>query len=171
LVSTGLLIIRVVVGLTMAAHGSQKLFGWFEGPKLSGFAGMLEQLNVKPGRIWAIVSALAEGVGGVLVAVGLLTPIAALIVAANMVVVIITVHLAKGFWNKDGGYEWPLAILATMVGVSLIGPGTFSLDRLFRISLPEPGTWIVVAIVALLGALTPVVLPKVQGRTAQSDQA
>jgi putative oxidoreductase len=164
------LIVRLVVGLTVAAHGSQKLFGWFQGAGISGFAKALERLGLRPAWAWAWVSALAEGVRGILVAVGLLTPIVALIVAANMLVAIITAHVAKGFWNKDGGYEFPLVLMAGAVAVSLTGAGNISLDRVFHVALPEPVTWIVVAIVVLIGALTPaLVLPRIQARTAQAE--
>src|ERR1700716_3597826 len=108
----GLLFLRAVVGLTVAAHGAQKLFGWFGGPGIAGFSGMLSQLGIRPERPWAVVAGLAEFAGGLLVAAGLLTPVAALVVSGSTLVAILTVHAGKGFWNHSGGIEFPLTILA-----------------------------------------------------------
>ena len=153
MVTAGLLVLRLVLGLTLAAHGAQKLFGWFEGPGLAGFAAHLEQLGVRPGRTWALVSAAVEVGGGVLVAVGLLTPVAALFLAGNLLVAILTTHQTRGFWNRNGGYEFPLALLGGLVALSLVGPGPASLDRAIRLSLPEPATWLAIVIVVLLGVI------------------
>ena len=153
MLGVGLLILRVVVGLTLAAHGAQKLFGWFGGPGLKGFAGMLEQLNLRPALAWAVVAGLAEFLGGLALALGLLTPLAAYAIAGSMLVAIFTVHLARGFWNHQGGLEFPLTILASVVAVALAGPGAYSLDRGLGIALPEPLTLIVGAVVLVAGVL------------------
>ena len=153
MLTAGLLILRLVLGLTMAAHGAQKVLGWFDGPGLAGFATHLERLGVRPGRTWAIVSGAVELGGGLLVAVGLLTPVAALFLAGNLLVAILAAHLARGFWNRDGGYEFPLALLGGLVALSLVGPGAASLDAVIRLSLPEPATWLAVVIVVLLGVV------------------
>ena len=147
----GLLFLRVVVGLTVAAHGAQKLFGRFGGPGVKGFSGMLAQLGIRPERPWAVMAGLAEFAGGLLVAVGLLTPVAALAVCGSMLVAMLTVHAGKGFWNQKGGIEFPLTILAAMVSLSLTGPGVYSLDRMLSIGLPEPATWLVASLLVLLG--------------------
>ena len=147
----GLLLLRVVVGLTVAAHGAQKLFGWFGGPGIAGFGGWLSQLGIKPERPWAVMAGLAEFGGGLLVALGLLTPIGALAVCGSMLVAIFTIHAGKGFWNQNGGVEFPLTILGTMVALSLTGPGVYSFDRLLSITLPEPATWLVATLLVLLG--------------------
>src|SRR3981081_2913220 len=102
MVGFGLLIIRLVVGLTVAAHGAQKLFGWFGGPGIAGFSSMLSQLGIRPERPWGVVGGVGEFAGGLLVAPGLLTPVAALAVAGSMLVAILTVHAGKGFWNHRG---------------------------------------------------------------------
>jgi putative oxidoreductase len=164
--TVGLLVLRLVLGLTMAAHGAQKLFGWFDGPGLAGFAATLDRLGVRPGRTWAIVSAAVELGGGLLVAVGLLTPIAALFLAGNLLVAILTTHLARGFWNRDGGYEFPLALMGGLVALSLAGAGAASLDSAIRLSLPEPGTWLGIVIVVLLGVLA----AAASGRVQPADQ-
>jgi putative oxidoreductase len=167
LVPAGLLILRLVLGLTVAAHGAQKLFGWFDGPGLKGFAGTLDELGVRPGRIWAVVSAAVEFGGGLLVALGLLTPVAALFIVGDLLIAILTIHLTRGFWNHDGGYEFPLALIGGLVALSLVGPGSFSLDRLIRLNLPEPQTWLAIVIVVLLG----VVAAAASGRLQTADQS
>src|SRR3979411_2933576 len=138
MVEFGLLIIRLVVGLTVAAHGAQKLFGWFGGPGIAGLSSMLSQLGIRPERPWAVIAGLAEFVGGLLVAFGLMTPLAALAVSGRMLVATLTVHAGKGFWNMNGGIEFPLIILAAMVAIALTGPGVLSLDHLLSVRLLGP---------------------------------
>src|SRR5580765_1870434 len=94
----GLLILRVVVGLTLAAHGSQKLFGWFGGYGLAGTGSFLEQLGFRPGRVQAFLAGAAEAGGGLLLAAGLFTPLAAAAIVAVMFVAIVSVHWPKGFF-------------------------------------------------------------------------
>src|SRR3954470_10601956 len=108
--AVGLLILRLAVGLIMAAHGSQKLFGWFGGGALRGTGAMMEKLGMRPGRLFAIAAGLGELGGGVLLALGLVTPLAAAAIVAVMVVAIGTVHVAKGFWAHQGGLEYNLVI-------------------------------------------------------------
>lgn len=162
MVTAGLLVLRLVLGLTMAAHGAQKLFGWSGAPGLGGFAAVLERIGIRPGRTWALVSALVEFGGGLLVAAGLVTPIVALVVAGNLLVAILTVHVSKGFWNQAGGFEYPLALLAGMVAISLVGPGPASLDALLGLALVEPWTWVATAAVVLLGAAATGALPRLR---------
>ena len=151
MLSIGLLIVRVVIGLTVAAHGAQKLFGWFGGPGIGGFGGWLASMGVKPARPWAIVAALAEFAGGLAVAFGLLYPVAALAVCGSMLTAILLVHAGKGFFATNGGYEFPLVILSAMLGTSFVGAGGISLDRVFGLALPEPATWLVAALLVLVG--------------------
>jgi putative oxidoreductase len=148
----GLLVLRVTLGLVMAGHGAQKLFGWWGGPGLSGFSGWLDSLGMRPARPWAVLAALVEFAGGLAVAVGVVTPIAALVLAGDLLVAILLAHLPNGFWNVAGGYEFPLVLVATFVAISLIGPGIYSVDNVIGITLPEPLTWLIVAIVAAVGA-------------------
>jgi putative oxidoreductase len=148
----GLLILRLAVGLTVAAHGAQKLFGWWEGPRISGFSGGLQRMGLQPARPFAVLAALAEFVGGLLIALGFLYPIGPLVVIGNLIVAIALVHWAKGFFNQKGGYEFPLVLIGAALALSITGPGAYSLDALLRLHLPEPVTWIVFAILALLGA-------------------
>src|SRR5438132_566388 len=102
----------------MAAHGAQKLFGWFGGGGLSGTAGFFGKLGFRPPLAMAIVAAVSEFGGGLLFAVGFLTPLAALLLTSVMVVAIATVHWPKGFFVGSGGYEFNLLILTVAVAVA-----------------------------------------------------
>lgn len=161
----GLFILRAVIGVTVSAHGAQKLFGWFDGPGLQGFSGMLGSMKVRPAKLWALVAAGGEFVGGILLALGLLNPIAGFMVAGSMLVAILLVHRANGFWNSNRGIEFPLAILAAAVALTLTGFGPFSADAALQLSLPEPGTWIVFALLTLASVmLVVVVMPRLPER-------
>src|SRR5438132_1502899 len=100
----GLLIVRLVIGLTLAAHGSQKLLGWFGGGGIAGTAPFLEQLGFRPGRLHAAFAGVAETAGGLLLAAGLFTPLAAAAVIGVMVVAVGSVHWGKGFFLSTGGF-------------------------------------------------------------------
>ena len=106
----GILLLRSVVGLTMAAHGAQKLFGWFGGPGLDKVALGFEQLGFVPGRRHARLAGLAEVGGGLLLALGLLTPVAGALILALMLVAALSVHLKGGFFLTSGGYEYNLVL-------------------------------------------------------------
>ena len=154
MVSIGLLLLRVVVGLMLAAHGAQKLFGWFEGPRIEGFAGMLEKMGVRPSRPHALMTGLAEFLGGLAVAAGFLTPIGNFAAIGVMLVAMWMVHRRNGFFNSKGGVEFPLLIAGSMLALAFTGPGTWSLDHLFGIRLPEPATWMVMVILVVLGIVS-----------------
>src|SRR6202162_4976313 len=137
-VSLGLLILRLVVGLTLAAHGSQKLFGWWGGSGMSGWIQIVTKLRIRPAAPWAWIAALSEFGGGLLVALGLLSPLGSFAIAGAMLVAIATVHWPNGFWNGKRGFEFNLALLASVTALALTGPGTFSLDQAIGVHLPEP---------------------------------
>ena len=147
----GLLILRLVVGLTLAAHGAQKLFGWWGGSGMAGWTGAMNRMRLRPASGWAWTSAIAEFVGGLALAAGFLFPIPTAAIAASMLVAIALVHLPKGFFNNKGGYEFNLSVLAAVVALALTGPGAVSLDAVLGVHFPEPITATVVAIVTLLG--------------------
>ena len=134
----GLLILRLVVGLTMAAHGTQKLFGWFGGYGLQGTGGFLEKLGFFPGRCNALLAGLAEFGGGVLLALGFATPLAATLIISVMFVATATVHLKNGFFNHAQGYEFPLTLAAVALSVAIIGAGPISVDG--ALHLRDAGT-------------------------------
>jgi putative oxidoreductase len=126
----GFLLLRLTVGLTLAAHGAQKLFGWFGGPGLDGTGVFFEKLGFLPGRRHALMAGLAEAGGGLFLALGLVTPFAAAVVLAVMLVAAVTVHLKQGFFLTTGGYEYTLILGAAGLSLAFTGPGSLSLDAL-----------------------------------------
>ena len=125
---TGLLIIRLVVGLLLAAHGAQKLFGWFGGYGIAGTGQFMESLGFRPGRANAAVAGVAELGGGLLFAAGFVTPLGAAAIVGVMLNAIAAVHLRNGPWVTEGGYEYNLVLIAAAIGVAAIGPGAVSVD-------------------------------------------
>src|ERR1700736_2533629 len=107
-IDLGLLVMRVVLGLTFMAHGSQKLFGWFGGSGIKGITDMLRKLGVAHPVPLAWMAALSEFGGGLFVRLGLLTPLAAGLIISAMLVAIATVHAKNGFFNGNRGYEFNL---------------------------------------------------------------
>ncbi len=126
MMSLGLLIIRLVMGLTFAAHGAQKMFGWFKGTGLKKFSETLASMNVKPPMLNALVVASAEIVSGLLIATGLWIRLGAVLVVITMLVAIIKVHGKNGYLQK-GGYEYNLHLIAIASGLACIGPGEYVL--------------------------------------------
>lgn len=122
-----LLVLRLYVGLVLVAHGSQKLFGWFGGHSVSDMAGMFHSQGLRPSGFWAWTNALAEFFGGLLFAFGVLTPLAAGILLANMLMAIALVHWQNGFFNAKGGFEFPLTLAVGALTIGLSGPGALAL--------------------------------------------
>jgi putative oxidoreductase len=159
-----LLVLHLVVGLLFFAHGTQKLFGWFGGYGIDGTAGFFEQLGLRPGRLHAWAAALAETVGGILLALGLFTPIGAALVIAVMTTAVITVHWEKGPFNTEGGYEYNLTIVAAVLALSGVGPGEWSLDNVVGIDWTGTG-W---ALIALGAGIVGGVAAVIQGRSTST---
>ncbi|URJ47655.1 DoxX family protein [Paenibacillus polymyxa] len=132
MLASGLLLIRLVVGLLLVGHGAQKLFGWFGGYGPKGTGGWMESIGIKPGVFMAVSAGLMELLGGALFAVGLLTPLAALLIAVTMLGAIFKVHGPNGIWATANGYEYPLVLIAVVIGIALTGAGSYSIDALFR---------------------------------------
>ena len=126
----GLLILRVVVGLTLSYHGTQKLFGWFGGPGLDKAGAGMAMLGFIPGRRAALMAGLVELLGGLLLMLGLTTPAAATLVFSVMLVAGASAHLKNGFSAAKGGYEFTMVLGLTGVSLAFTGPGVFSLDAL-----------------------------------------
>lgn len=124
----GLLIARLTLGLLMAAHGSQKLFGWFGGYGLSGTGGFFESLGFRPGRFFAGAAGAAEVTGGLLLAAGLLQPFGAALIISVMIVAALSVHWNNGLLATGDGIELPLLYGAGAAALALTGPGAYSLD-------------------------------------------
>jgi putative oxidoreductase len=128
MIGIALFVLRLVLGIIFIAHGAQKLFGSFGGPGISGFAGALEHMGVRPARPMAILAGLGEFVGGILMILGFLTPLAALALIAVMIVAIVTVHLKNGFFATNGGYEFNLALAGIALTLLVVGGGAYSID-------------------------------------------
>jgi putative oxidoreductase len=147
-VSVGLLVGRLVLGLLMAAHGTQKLFGWFGGHGLAGTGGFFESLGFRPGRAFATAAALAEVGGGLLVALGFLGPVGPALIISVMIVAALTVHWGHGLLSTSNGIEVPLLYGAGGLALALTGFGAYSLDGLFGLgSLWTPSVaWTVIGL-------------------------
>jgi putative oxidoreductase len=173
--SYAVLLLRVVLGLSTAAHGAQKLFGAFGGGGPRGTAANFSRLGFRAPLPMALAAGLAELGGGLLLAAGLLTPVAALAIAVVMLNAIATVHWRNGFWNTNGGYEYNLLICAAAASLAGTGGGRFSLDALIGWNGEISGLWwglavlvvgaVVSAITLTVGRSTP---PPVE--TASSEQ-
>ncbi len=145
-VSTGVLIGRTVIGLLMAAHGAQKLFGWFGGHGLRGTGEFMVQLGYRPGVAFAAAAGFGEVASGLLVALGFLGPIGPALMISVMIVAAVTVHWGNLFAMKNG-IELPLLYAVAALVFAFAGYGAYSLDRL--LGLPNPWssalTWTVLA--------------------------
>lgn len=149
-VSTAFLILRLVGGLTLAAHGSQKLFGWFGGSGPAKLAQGFRAQGLRPAWLWAGLVMLGEFGGGLSLALGFLTPLGAAGGFGAMFMAIAKTHWKNGFWNSKRGLEFPLALLTIATAIGLAGPGAYSLDALFGLKLAQPLSFIVLAAVAVL---------------------
>ena len=147
--NVGRLVIRTAIGGLFVGHGTQKLFGWFGGPGPAGTEQMMEGLQLAPARRNALAAGAAETAGGVLLAAGLATPLAAASLIGTMATAIRTVHLKNGPWNANGGYEYNLVLIATLLGLVDDGPGELSADR--ALGVRASGPWW--ALGTLAGAL------------------
>jgi putative oxidoreductase len=151
-VAAGLLLIRIVVGLLLAAHGLQKLLGWFGGPGLRGTAAMFERGGLGPGRLTAPLGGAAELGGGLSLVFGVLTPFGAMAVLVMMAGAIVAVHARNGLWNTNGGAEFPLVLAAVALMLTLAGPGRWSIDRALGWQL-SGWWWAGAAVVATVAAV------------------
>jgi putative oxidoreductase len=126
----GPLALRVPVGLIFAAHGAQKLFGWFGGHGLEGTGQWLASIGLAPGYLMALLAGSAEFFGGLALVLGLVVRPAAAALAFAMLVAIFSVHIDKGLFVTNNGYEYALALMAVAVSLVFTGAGRASLDRM-----------------------------------------
>ena len=119
-----LLLLRLTVGVLLAGHGAQKLFGWFDGHGLRRTGTWLASMGFRPAGFWALLVGLTEFGGGLLFALGLFCPIGSLAIGASMVTAIAKVHWPK-VWATDGGFELPFKNLMVVVAVATPAPGRF----------------------------------------------
>lgn len=168
-----MILLRLLVGLTLATHGSQKLFGLFGGSGPAGTRKMFAGLGFRRPLVMTLVAGASEFGGGLLFASGLLTSLAALALTVVMLNAIATVHWKKGFFNYAGGYEYNLLILATALAVTAAGPGRFSLDAAVGWAGKISGPWwaLGIAIVAPTIAFVTLTVGRARRRTAAADDA
>jgi len=125
----GALALRIPVGIIFAAHGAQKLFGWFGGYGLEGTGQFFGSIGLTPGYLMALLAGLVEFFGGLALVLGVLVRPAAAALAGAMLIAVFAVHWSKGFFASNGGYEYALALLAASVALVLSGAGRFSVDH------------------------------------------
>jgi putative oxidoreductase len=169
LMELALLVLRLVIGITFAAHGAQKLFGAFGGHGIGGTAGFFEQVGLRPGKLHAWVAGLAEFFGGLLIAVGLLTPVAAAALIGVMTAAVITVHLRNGFFAGQNGYEYNLVLAAASFALAGVGAGDWSLDGALDLGLAGTGWAIAALVLGLLGGLGAIAGGRLAGRQNADD--
>ena len=151
----GLLLLRLGTGGVLAAHGAQKLFGWFGGGGVEGTGQFMESVGYVPGRRNAMMAGLAETGGGILLALGLATP-AAGAAAAGAMAGASAVHAPNGFFNQEGGFEYAATLGLTAAGLAVTGPGRLSLDHVLGHSANR--SWMLPAAFAATAAATAVTL-------------
>jgi putative oxidoreductase len=166
-----LLVLRLVVGLGFAAHGAQKLFGAFGGGGIAGTGAFFEQVGLRPGRVHALAAGVAELAGGLLIAVGLLTPVAAAALIGVLTAAVVTVHARNGFFVTNNGCEYILTLAAALFALAGVGAGHWSLDHALGLDLMSTGWALAALVVGVLGGVGAVVSGRLAGqRAAEHDQ-
>jgi putative oxidoreductase len=171
------LILRVLIGVLFIGHGTQKLFGWFGGHGLEGTGQAFESMGLRPGRRNAMAAGAAEAGGGALLIAGAATPFAAAVLIGTMITAIRTVHLKNGPWAADGGYEYNVIVIASLLEIVEDGPGPMSIDGAAG-RFTGPG-WALLALAAgavgselsLRAAHGEIQLPSTNGRGAETAQS
>jgi putative oxidoreductase len=163
-VNIALLALHVGVGLLFAGHGAQKLFGAFGGGGLEGTAGMFDQIGLKPGRLTAIAAGSAEFFGGLLIALGLVTPFAAAALIAVMTAAVLTVHAKNGIWVTNQGYEYNLVLVLGLLVLAAGDAGRYSLDHWFGWALGSTAWGLGAVGVGILGGLLAVASGRLAAR-------
>jgi len=148
-----LALVRVVVGLVIAAHGAQKVLGVWGGPGLAGWTQGVSRMGMRPPAFWAWVSAFAELAGGIAFALGLLLPVVAAALTIQMAVAIARAHWGKGFWNTKGGIEFPFTLGAIAAINGIADPGMYSLDRTLGLPAMGAGVYLAVLVVGAVAYL------------------
>jgi putative oxidoreductase len=139
------------MGLLFMGHGLQKLAGWFGGHGLEGTGQYFESLGMRPGKRHATAAGVAETAGGAMLVLGFLTPVSAAALISTMATAVKTVHLEKGPWNTEGGWEYNAVLAGALLAITEAGPGPASLDRKLGIEMSGP-VWALLALGAGAGA-------------------
>jgi putative oxidoreductase len=156
-VDIGLLVLRLVVGALLAGHGAQKLFGSFGGHGLAGTGAFFESVGFRPGRPMAVLAGVSELGAGLLLAAGLLNPLAAAAIVGTLLVAS-SLHWAQGLWAQGGGYELPLVYAVVAGSLAFTGPGAYSLDAAFGLdALAGTGVGVLAVTLGLLSGLAVIV--------------
>ena len=125
--------LRIPVGIIFAAHGAQKLFGWFGGYGLEGTGQWMDSIGLSPGYLMALLAGGAEFLGGLALIIGLLVRPASAVLAFAMLIAIFSAHIGNGLFMSNNGYEFGLALLAVSVSLIFSGAGRASVDRLIAV--------------------------------------
>jgi putative oxidoreductase len=163
----GLLILRLGIGLTFAAHGAQKAFGWWGGPGPGRWRGAIEKMGFAPVELFAGISIAAELGGGLLMALGFLTPIAAAVLIAQSIVIVFHVHWPKGFFASGGGYEHPFALGIASLAICLLAAGAISLDAALNLAWSTE-IRILAALVGIAAGVVSVAVPRLAAQRQRS---
>jgi putative oxidoreductase len=148
-----LALVRVVVGLVIAAHGAQKVLGVWGGPGLAGWTQGVTRMGMRAPVFWAWISAFSELAGGIAFALGFLVPVVAAALTIQMGVAIARAHWGKGFWNSKGGIEFPFTLGAIALINGVADPGAYALDRALGLPATGAGVYVVVLVVGTVAYL------------------
>jgi putative oxidoreductase len=176
-VNVGILLIRVVLGIILLAHSSQKTLGWFHGLGIEKNSAWFSDLGLRPGRMMVTVAAIAEIAAALSIGTGFLTPLGAAVGAAAMLVAGLTMHMNAGrMWNAAGGGEYPYVLSAFAIGIGFVGPGRFSFDHLIASAVPGFARFdggvivgLIVLGIAIVGAIPFALVIRRERRLASSD--
>ena len=158
-VEIGLLVLRVVIGLLWCGHGCQKLFGWFGAKRRGTLEAEFAHFGYDPPLFFGRLAGTSELTGGLLVAMGLFTPVGAALLVGVAVQATAAVKWPNGLWIQDDGYEYLLALVAVGISLAFIGAGALSLDSAFNVDFSGVAAGIAVVAVALVTPLLPRSLP------------
>ena len=168
MIDVALLVLRAGIGLVFAAHGAQKLFGWWDGPGMTRWQGAMEHMGYRPAPLFSTVSALVEFGGGLFLAVGFLTPLAAAVLIAQAIVIVGSAHWRNGFFNTAGGFEFPLTLGIGAAAILLAGPGAWSVDAALGIDV-APDIRLVLAFLGVAAGLVVLALPRLLEDAASAE--
>jgi putative oxidoreductase len=164
------LILGLMVGLTFAAHGAQKAFGWWGGPGMAGWQAAMTHMGFQPARLFALISMGAELIGGLFLAIGFLTPFAAAVLVAQSTVIILHVHLPKGFWSAKGGIEFALQLAVGALVLGLLGRGGLSIDGVLGLNLASSAR-IAILLLGFVAGVVSIAVPRLGTRGSAAPQA